>query len=617
MIRNIKYYKSIQSTIVFVIVIYIGLINATGQISPGRLTKEHTSIEGIRNCTECHDLGAKISEQKCLDCHNELKSRISANKGFHVSKEIKGKDCITCHSEHHGVNFDMIRFDEKKFNHTLTGYELKGAHKEIESCAKCHNEHNISDYKIKQNKSTFLGLDPKCISCHEDYHQKTLSNDCAKCHNFDDFKPAALFSHNKTKFPLKGAHVSVDCAKCHKTEIRNGKKMQQFSDVPFKNCISCHKDPHSGEYGMDCKSCHNEASFKDIKSSSGFNHTLIGFKLEGKHSIIDCRKCHDNRPGTKSTYKEFENEKNITCLTCHKDIHESKFGTDCIECHTQQRFSINKKLPDFNHSMTGYSLEGKHLSVDCRKCHNTPKMTDPLKHDKCASCHQDYHIGEFEDVKNRDCAACHTTSDFKETTYDLEQHQSSEFSLEGGHIATPCIECHMKEARWAFKNIGNACIDCHENIHKGFISEKYIPDNDCRKCHENENWKTINFDHNLTKFELKGKHSISQCGQCHNKELPGIALKQQEFKGLSMECVHCHENIHGTQFDVDGVSDCKKCHNFEKWGGDSYNHNNAAFKLDGAHVKVTCSKCHQEEWVDGKKNVKYKTGKLECIDCHL
>lgn len=118
----------------FIFLFFIELSVSNAQISPGKLTLAHTSLEGIKNCTACHDLGDKISEQKCLDCHKALKTRINQNKGYHVSKDIIGKQCITCHSEHHGVKFDMIRFDEKKFNHTLTSYELKGAHKKVETC---------------------------------------------------------------------------------------------------------------------------------------------------------------------------------------------------------------------------------------------------------------------------------------------------------------------------------------------------------------------------------------------------------------------------------------------------------------------------------------------------
>ncbi len=600
----------------FILLFFIELSVSNAQISPGKLTLAHTSLEGIKNCTACHDLGAKISEQKCLDCHKALKTRINQNKGYHVSKDIIGKQCITCHSEHHGVKFDMIRFDEKKFNHTLTSYELKGAHKKVETCAKCHFEDHIADVKIRQNKKTFLGLDPKCISCHDDYHQKTMENDCAVCHNFDEFKPAAFFNHNKTDFPLKGAHTTVDCAKCHKTEFKSGKKFQHFADVSFKNCNNCHKDPHGGDFGLNCKSCHNESSFKNIKSTSDFNHSLTGFTLEGKHKTIECKSCHDQRSGAKGNYKEFESTKNINCLTCHKDIHNSIFGTDCKACHSQQSFSISKKIPDFNHSLTGYVLDGKHLTVDCKKCHTTPKMTDPQKHDLCAACHKDYHQGDFKDIKNRDCAVCHTTKDFKEATFDIEQHEVSSFPLYGAHMATPCTACHMKENKWTFRNVGKECIDCHQNIHIGFISEKYLPDNDCRRCHDSEAWQSITFDHNLTKFELRGNHAIIECRSCHYKDNPVSNTKEQKFTGINTNCSTCHQNVHGTQFEVEGTTDCSKCHGFEAWDRSNFNHNNAAFKLDGAHIHVACIKCHQEEWIDGTKKIKYKTGKLECIDCH-
>ena len=85
------------------------------QLSPGELSNAHKDLEGISNCTKCHDLGSKVSNTKCLECHKEIKSRIDRNEGFHVSWEVKGKDCATCHSDHHGRKFDMIRFDENTF----------------------------------------------------------------------------------------------------------------------------------------------------------------------------------------------------------------------------------------------------------------------------------------------------------------------------------------------------------------------------------------------------------------------------------------------------------------------------------------------------------------------
>ncbi len=587
----------------------------SSQISPGKLTKAHTALEGISNCTACHDLGAKISEQKCLDCHKQLKNRITQNKGYHVSKDIKGKQCITCHSEHHGVNFEMIRFDKKTFNHSLTGYELKGAHKKAENCAKCHDEEHISDFKLKQNKNTYLGLDPKCISCHEDYHQKTMDNDCTKCHNYDEFKPASFFNHSKTDYALTGAHIKVDCAKCHKVEMKNGKKFQQFAGIPFKNCNSCHKDHHNGEFGTDCKSCHDTESFSKMRSTSAFNHNLTGFALEGKHKTIDCKKCHDGRPGTKDTYKEYEGIKDIQCLSCHQDVHESKLGKDCKSCHGQLSFALKNIPVSFNHDFTGYKLEGKHIAVDCRKCHTKQYMTATLHHDACKNCHQDYHNGEFASISENDCRVCHDTEGFTESSFDFARHDQSAFPLKGSHQATPCFECHKTDGKqWKFRNIGSKCIDCHDNIHEGFISQKFIPDNDCNACHNSDNWVSVSFDHSKTKFELKGKHEAISCRSCHFETTDQKTL--QKFINLDQKCASCHDNIHGSQFEKEGITDCKRCHGFEKWDRSNFNHDNTLFKLEGAHLKADCNRCHHSETKDGVATIIYKTGKLTCTDCH-
>jgi hypothetical protein len=418
------------------LVVYVFFVNA--QISPGKLSKAHSSLEGINQCTKCHELGAKVSDQKCLSCHEPLKVRIQQKKGYHASKEVTGKSCVTCHSEHHGVNFEMVRFDKKTFNHTLTGYELKGKHK-TNDCAKCHRPEHISDPKLKLNKSTFLGLNPSCISCHDDYHKKTLDKDCKKCHDYEAFKPAPFFNHDKTGFPLAGAHKTVDCKLCHKVETTNGKTFQHFANVPFKNCNACHVDPHKGKFGVDCKSCHTVESFHKIKASSTFNHSITGFELEGKHKVIDCKKCHDNRAGTTDAYKEFSAVRDISCLTCHKDSHENKFGNDCSSCHSQWNFSVKDKLNDFDHKLTGYELSGKHEAVDCRKCHKETFMTAPLPHDACKKCHEDFHKGEFKDTPYTDCASCHTTTGFDLSSFDWEQHEKSAFPLKGAHLATPCI----------------------------------------------------------------------------------------------------------------------------------------------------------------------------------
>ena len=101
--------------------------NTHAQISPGKLVSAHSKLEGLSNCTACHELGKKVISEKCLDCHKEIKNLISQKKGYHSSTEVTGKDCFSCHSDHHGLKFQIIRFDTIHFNHQMAGYELKAS----------------------------------------------------------------------------------------------------------------------------------------------------------------------------------------------------------------------------------------------------------------------------------------------------------------------------------------------------------------------------------------------------------------------------------------------------------------------------------------------------------
>jgi len=217
--------------------------NINAQISPGKLSEPHAHLEGMSNCTQCHDLGNKVPDMKCLACHNEIDNLISQNKGFHVSNEVKSKTCVECHNEHHGRKFDMVRFDEENFDHLLTGYELEGQHAVID-CRDCHQPDYIDNIDLKKRENTFLGLDDKCLSCHDDFHQQTLSNDCIQCHGFDSFRPANGFDHDDSDYKLTGAHETVECKECHPMTTRNGREFQEFTDIAFQDCISCHDDPH-------------------------------------------------------------------------------------------------------------------------------------------------------------------------------------------------------------------------------------------------------------------------------------------------------------------------------------------------------------------------------------
>jgi predicted CXXCH cytochrome family protein len=139
-----------------------------GQISPGELSKAHAFLEGVSNCTKCHDLGNKVTREKCLDCHKEINTLILSKKGFHASAEVSGKDCFICHNDHHGRNFQMLRFDKTNFDHAKTGFELKGAHASEAckacNCKSCHKPSFIKDSSLKNRTSTFYNVQKASVA---------------------------------------------------------------------------------------------------------------------------------------------------------------------------------------------------------------------------------------------------------------------------------------------------------------------------------------------------------------------------------------------------------------------------------------------------------------------
>ncbi|MCC6410225.1 MAG: cytochrome c family protein [Saprospiraceae bacterium] len=609
--------KTLLTAVVFTCL----LVQVQAQLSPGDLAKPHAQLEGVANCTKCHVLGDKVSNDKCLSCHKEVKSKLDQGAGYHASSEAKGKECASCHNDHHGRNFNLIRFDKDKFNHNLTGYELTGSHK-TNDCRKCHKPELIQDAALKKKTTTYLGLRRDCKSCHADVHQTTLTTDCAKCHTTEKFAPAAKFDHNKSDYPLVGAHKTVACIDCHKKETRGGKEFQRFADVPFTNCNSCHKDPHQSNLGTNCKECHSEQSFTAQGALKKYNHGQTHFPLKGKHQQVDCAKCHNMVATPLTVFQDKLGIQTTNCVACHKDVHEKRFGTNCVDCHSEKTFQVSGVPKNFDHNKTGFGLEGKHQQVDCKKCHTSEHFTDPQPHQSCATCHKDYHEGQMASAVlgiSPDCASCHTVEGFTGSSYSIAEHNKTKFPLTGAHMATPCLDCHKPDKeKWKFKNIGSTCVDCHKDVHEGFVNKKYYPDKTCEKCHVTDSWTDNRFDHNLTKFKLEGAHTKQSCMACHGKKDDTGKLPQryQKFTDLPTNCTSCHKNVHDTQFEKNGVTDCVRCHGQESWKATKFDHNKTKFKLDGKHVKVDCAKCHKPALVNGEQVVQYKLKSFECIDCH-
>lgn len=457
---------------------------------------------------------------------------------------------------------------------------LTALHSEYEEdCSNCHSP-------LDQTKQDAL-----CIDCHKNvggdinsaagFHGRNplvSLSECSSCHTDHEGREFDIvgfnretFDHRVSDFPLIGQHALVPCASCH----IEPKKLHEATTT----CISCHKDDdsHGGNMGEDCKSCHTENSWQDVK----FNHGETKFPLNGGHVDVTCSSCH---PDTR--YKETP----MDCASCHinNDDHDGRFGPKCETCHTDQQW-----LPiGFDHMKhSDYSLNGKHQTISCEACHTS---TSPLQEvaTACVDCHLsvDVHRGQ----NGTDCKACHTENDWEKT--DFNHDVDTKFVLNGAHKDATCFSCHRGEET-AAEIKTQVCVDCHitDDVHNTKLGK------DCQSCHSETLWTSdVTFDHDFSSFPLVGLHSITACDDCHISP---------EYKGTDTACVDCHVD-EDTHKNTLGQA-CADCHNPNGWAFWQYDHNTQSeFILDGGHAGLACVACHTQP-TSGKV-----TQASACIDCH-
>lgn len=195
------------------------------------LNGAHDALE----CADCHvePVAVSLPATECIGCHEEDEP--------HAGQ--LGENCGSCHAE--------VLWDEGvRFDHGLTSFPLLGRHDEI-VCEDCHATpafHDASD---------------QCVDCHveDDVHEARLGPECALCHVPIDWTLWRFDHDTQTSFPLDGAHEGLDCRGCHREPATDGVIALQA------RCSSCHRsdDPHRGEFGEDCDTCHTTISFETLR----------------------------------------------------------------------------------------------------------------------------------------------------------------------------------------------------------------------------------------------------------------------------------------------------------------------------------------------------------------
>jgi len=574
-------------------------------LSPGPLSRSHASLEGDAHCGDCHSSGKRVDHGACLRCHGDLGARIAAGQGLHGT-QYRGQACEACHVEHLGAGVSQIRWpggDPSKLDHAQTGWPLDGAHKTT-PCNKCHNRGNA------RGAPTFLGLSTTCNSCHKDQHEGRLGTTCTSCHDTNTWNSLRLqdFNHDRARFPLHGAHVSVQCAKCHF-------EPPKYVGLAFALCGDCHKDPHSGRLGTGCTDCHEDTAWKPVT----FKHTGArhpGISLANGHAGVACRTCHD-RGNLVSPSRGSE------CVSCHKPVHEAPFGPGCGSCHGLiQWLGLPPSVGLAAHRRTAYPLTGKHAEVACTSCHKPELPAErrfrQLTFDRCADCHQDQHRGEFASTDRGECRPCHATSGFRPTLFTADLHAGTAFPLTGKHVASACSACHASpRPRLDLHVTKQACADCHANPH-GDQFAKEMAQGVCAHCHDARGWDQPKIDHST--WPLTGVHATAQCESCHHPTAEDRkAGRGASYRGVARNCSGCHDDAHLGQFRLSQpVLECDRCHTTKAFKVPGFDHKAVTgWELTGAHQKTECAGCHPTANVGADRpTVRWRGPSTECKFCH-
>ncbi len=272
--------------------------------------------------------------------------------------------------------------------------------------------------------------------------------------------------------------------------------------------------------------------------------------------------------------------------------------------------------------MPGQVIQGHaEYENECNHCHKA--FSKVSQRGLCMDCHKKITVdidkrfgfhGLSKDVKETECEHCHTEhkgrdADIVRLDKEIFDHKLTDFPLKGSHVKAKCAGCHKPKVK--YRDTSSKCNVCHkdDNLHLGRLGEK------CTDCHEEETWRKTSYNHNKTKFPLKGKHKKAACNRCH---------PNQRWKNIPTSCYACHllEDAHGGRYGTK----CENCHTPEdrstgfsprsgqaesttNWKYYIYDHDKTGFPLKGKHRKVHCDQCHPDKLYKDKYDI-------ACFACH-
>ena len=596
-------------------------------------------------CVLCHTKPVFTNVgQRCADCHTD------------VHRGQMGSNCEQCHTVR-GWDIAVQRVKEHQ-----NRFPLLGAHAAV-ICEECHKQ---------AASGIFYGLSTNCQSCHTKDWQNTSNPphtadpavfapaNCQSCHTTFDSWLGASFTGNHAappiSFPLTGGHATVPCQSCH---VNNNYHLQ----IAANDCgnAGCHlstwqqtnNPPHPSAgpvfAAANCTNCHNTTSWTTVT----FDHSSTGFPLSNGHANVPCAQCHTN-----NNYNLQIAPTNCGNAGCHlsawqqtnNPVHASAgpaFAVaNCSQCHDTIAWT---DLTSFNHSVTGFTLNGAHVSTPCAQCHVNDNYKLQIAPTDCGN--SGCHLTQWNSTQTlggnvpnhltagfpmAQCSSCHDTTSWADAAF---KHSTTGFPLTNSHQMAPagkvtaCAQCHINNnynLQIAPTDCGNS--GCHlttwqqtNNPGHSTAGSPFAAAN-CSTCHDTISWNDSSFNHSVTGFALVGTHASpnpTPCVSCH---------VNNNYNLTSTDCMSCHQPAWNSTQTLGGnvpnhvaanfpatASACSTCHTITAWSNGVFNHSSTGFPLTNSHQiapagKVTqCTQCH----VGGNYTLNIQPTDCGNSGCHL
>ncbi|MGE3174258.1 MAG: hypothetical protein AB7O97_16640 [Planctomycetota bacterium] len=382
--------------------------------------------------------------------------------------------------------------------------------------------------------------------------------------------------------------------------------------------------------GNSCSQCHG-GWFSDLQAS--------------------CLKCHADIEGQLAEHRglhgALEPDRARTCGLCHSEHHGGDFALINRASWSLAGFESREA---FDHRRVGFALDGRHLDLDCSRCHTNADAAPLAAGERrflglqrdCAACHHDVHDGAMR-VR---CDQCHGQQSFAEPASTGHERY---LALDGAHGALACTACHPEGSPRAVLALGRTelrdprgCADCHASPHqrlaraaaeppaapggeaaRGAAPARHGGDRSCGECHQPEHRTFLDARavmtpqlHRATGFSLDAPHDAVTCGQCH---APGGTFAERHPGRTQDGCASCHDDPHGGQFADSALAGagCVSCHERRGFAPHAFTaerHARTALPLDGAHADAACADCHARERDDLPR--RFHGTKSRCEACH-